>query len=164
MAKTIPLVVAVTTFGAATLAQASGVFLQEATYANLGTAGAGDGVYTEAATSIWTNPAVMSHMDQELTSLTGTLLNLDIEYNDSGDGQGGNANSTLPVVGFFQVIDLENRYKVGLAFGSIGGATLDYGDEWAGKDQLTDVALLTYQFNPSLSYSINEQWSIVSAP
>ncbi|WEM40927.1 outer membrane protein transport protein [Photobacterium sp. DA100] len=139
---------------------ASGIFLQEATYSNLGTAGAGDGVYIESATSIWTNPAVMSHIEDELTTVTGTLLNLEINYYDDGNGRDGKSSSTLPVAGFFHVIDLGNDFKAGLALGSLGGATLDYGNEWRGRAQLTDVALLTYQFNPTLSYRVNEQWSV----
>jgi long-chain fatty acid transport protein len=104
---------------------ASGIFLQEATYANLGAVGAGDGVYTESATSIWTNPAVMSHIDDELTTITGTLLNLEINYYDDGDGPNGRSSSTLPVAGVFHIIDLGNELKAGIALGSLGGATLD---------------------------------------
>ena len=152
----------VSTLGMTAFAHASGTFLQEATYANLGTAGAGDGVYTDTATSIWTNPAIMSHMKTEQTTVTGTLLNLDISYTDTGSKPGASSNSTLPTAGFFHVIDLENDFKVGLAFGSPGGASLDYGQEWAGNRQLTDVALLTYQFNPSVSYSVNDKWSIAA--
>ncbi|CAE6911893.1 Outer membrane protein transport protein (OMPP1/FadL/TodX) [Vibrio sp. B1FIG11] len=139
---------------------ASGIFLQEATYANLGAVGAGDGVYTESATSTWTNPAVMSHIDDELTTITGTLLNLEINYYDDGDGPNGRSSSTLPVAGVFHIIDLGNDLKAGIALGSLGGATLDYGEDWQGSFQLTDVALLTYQFNPTLSYKVNDLWSV----
>ncbi len=139
---------------------ASGILLPEATYANLGAAGAGDGVYTESAAAIWTNPAVMSHMDSEKTTISGTVLNLDIQYQDANGGVDGHSNSTLPIGGFFHVEELQENLKLGLAFGSQGGATLDYGSEWQGSAQLTDVTLLTYQFNPSLSYAINEQLSV----
>ncbi|WP_117232702.1 OmpP1/FadL family transporter [Vibrio maerlii] len=150
------------TLGLASSAHASGFFLQEAAYANLGTAGAGDGVYTDSSAAIWTNPAVMSHMDSELTTISGTLLNLDIDYYDEAGNHNTNTNSTLPVVSFFHVEQLNEDLKLGLAFSSPGGATLDYGSDWDGASQLTDVALLTYQFNPSLSYKINDQWSVAA--
>ena len=160
MTKKHPLWILILGGGVTPIAFASGIFLQEATYANLGTAGAGDGVYLDSAASIWTNPAVMSHIEGELTTISGTLLNLDVNYHDDGNGQGGNSNSTLPVAGVFHVVDLGNDLKAGVALGSLGGATLDYGDEWQGSAQLTDVALLTYQFNPTLSYKLNARWSI----
>ncbi len=160
MAKRFSAIAFLVSIGALSGANASGLFLQEASYANLGTAGAGDGVYTESAASIWTNPAIMSHMENETTTISGTLLNLDIDYYDEAGTHETNSNSTLPLASFFHVIDFENDLKMGLAFSSVGGATLDYGDQWSGAPQLTDVALLTYQFNPSLSYKIDDKWSV----
>lgn len=138
---------------------ASGFFLQEASYANLGAAGAGDGVYTQSAASAWTNPAVMSHMDEPITTLSGTLLNLNMDYYDENGSLNTSSNSTLPVASFYHVTELYSGLKAGLLFSSPGGATLDYGSDWNGAAQLADVSLLTYQFNPTLSFDINEQLS-----
>lgn len=141
-------------------AEASGFFLPEATYANLGTGGAGDGVYTGSAAAIWANPAVMPHMNDDLTTLTGSVLNLDIQY--KGLGEDGSSNSTLPIAGFFHTQQINEDLYLGLALGSLGGATIDYGTDWQGAAQVSDVALLTYQINPSISYKVNPKVSVAA--
>ncbi|MGY3570176.1 OmpP1/FadL family transporter [Vibrio paucivorans] len=160
MAKTMFRIAGLSVLAACNSAFASGVFLQEATYANMGTAGAGDAVYTGSAASIWSNPAIMSHMDKEHTTISGLLLNLDVKY--EGEGTEGHSNTTMPIASFYHVMELNEKLKLGLAFSTLGGATLDYGDGWQGENQLTDVALLTYQFNPSLSYAISDKLSIAA--
>ncbi|GAM60407.1 long-chain fatty acid transport protein [Vibrio ishigakensis] len=70
---------------AATSASASGIFLQEAVTANAGVAGAGDGVYTESAAAMWTNPATMSYMGESLTTINVMGFDLKMKYTDNGD-------------------------------------------------------------------------------
>ncbi|ANO34857.1 hypothetical protein A6E01_16845 [Vibrio breoganii] len=147
---------------ASSTASASGIFLAEASYANMGTGGAGDGVYTGNAAAIWTNPATLSFMDEERHTINATVLNLDMEYEDSGNREGADSNKTMPVISYFSNHHINDQWAYGIAFSSRGGAALDYGYEWAGANQLTDVALITYQFNPSVAYRINDDVSIAA--
>ncbi|GAM60406.1 long-chain fatty acid transport protein [Vibrio ishigakensis] len=49
---------------------------------------------------------------------------------------------------------------LGLALGAAGGSSLSYGDEWAGAGALDSITLNVIVLNPSLSYKINDQWSV----
>lgn len=141
---------------ASSTASASGIFLAEASYANMGTGGAGDGVYTGNAAAIWTNPATLSFMDEERHTINATVLNLDMEYTDANGGVGADSNKTMPLISYFSNHHINDKWAFGIAFSSRGGAALDYGYEWEGANQLTDVALVTYQFNPSVAYRIDD--------
>ncbi|OBT09509.1 hypothetical protein A9264_09305 [Vibrio sp. UCD-FRSSP16_10] len=149
---------------ASSTAHASGIFLAEASYANMGTGGAGDGVYTENAAAMWTNPATLSFMEQERHTFNTTVLNLDMKYEDSADVDAFDAhsNKTMPIVSYFSNHNINDKWAYGIALSSRGGAALDYGSQWKGINQLTDVALVTYQFNPSVAYRLDERVSIAA--
>lgn len=134
-------------FALPSVASASGIFLSEAGSANLGTGGAGDGVYTKNAVAIWTNPATASFMEEERHTISATVLNLNMGYEDNNGGVGAESNKTMPVASYFSNHHINDKWSWGLALSSRGGAALDYGYEWAGAGQLTDVALVTYQLN-----------------
>lgn len=74
----------------------SGLFLQEATVANAGTTGAGDGVYTESAAAMWTNPATMSYMGESKTTINTMAFDLEMKFNDNNGSEDGKAHSILP--------------------------------------------------------------------
>ncbi|GAA0781136.1 MULTISPECIES: OmpP1/FadL family transporter [Pseudomonadati] len=141
---------------------ASGLFLQEAVYANQGAAGAGDGVYTGSAASIWVNPAVMSFMEGNKTTVNGLVLDLGVDYYDQDNPsvRNGNSQDYIGSAAMFHVQQLTDDLHLGLSVATAGGSGLDYSANWAGDLQLENINLLTLQFNPSLSYKINDQWSV----
>ena len=141
---------------------ASGLFLQEAVYANQGTAGAGDGVYTGSAASIWVNPAVMSIMNGNQTTVNGVILDLGVDYYDQDNpyDRNGKSQDYIGSAAMFHVQQLTDDLHLGLAVATAGGSGLDYSANWAGDLQLENINLLTLQFNPSLSYKLNDQWSV----
>lgn len=143
-------------------ASASGIFLQEAVTANAGVAGAGDGVYTESAAAMWTNPATMSHMGDSLTTINLMAFDLKMKYRDFDDPATGNgeAQSYLPSLSIFHAHQITDKMHLGLALGAAGGSSLEYGDDWAGASALDSITLNVIVANPSLSYQINEQWSV----
>lgn len=142
---------------------ASGLFLNEAVYANQGTAGAGDGVYTDSAAAIWVNPAIMSFMEGNKTTVNGLIFDLDVDYVHDGDpSKNGNSRHYLGSVSGFHVQQLSDDWHLGLAIATAGGSGLDFGYNWAGGLQLENINLLTMQINPSLSYRINDKWSVAA--
>ncbi|OEF09387.1 long-chain fatty acid transporter [Vibrio genomosp. F10 str. 9ZB36] len=143
-----------------TSVQASGIFMQEAIIANAGTTGAGDGVYTQSAAAMWTNPATMSHMGESMTTVNTLLLDLEMEYTDSTDNGDAKGHTIMPSVGIFHATELEENLHLGLALGVVGGSSIAYGNDWAGSNALDEVTLTVIQFNPSLAYKIDDQWSV----
>ncbi|KAA8677643.1 OmpP1/FadL family transporter [Vibrio gigantis] len=140
---------------------ASGLFLQEAVVANAGTTGAGDGVYTRSAAAMWTNPATMSHMGESKTTINTMAFDLEMKYQDNQDSNGdGKGHSVLPSFGAFHAHQVTDKLHLGIALGAVGGSSLDYGSDWAGAALLEDITLTAMQVNPSLSYKLNDQWSV----
>ncbi|MCK6263457.1 outer membrane protein transport protein [Vibrio sp. ZSDE26] len=149
-------------------ANASGLLLQEAVTANAGTAGAGDGVYTETATANWTNPATMSHMGEQKTTINTMALYLQMDYTDYGTDENllrtpeGNASAEtiMPSIGVFHVRQLNEKLHLGLNFGAVGGSSIEYGSDWDGANHLDKAFMSALQLNPSLSYQIDQNWSV----
>ena len=160
MNKTFTYSLAATAIFTSLNAFASGLFLQEAVVANAGTTGAGDGVYTRSAAAMWTNPATMSHMGESKTTINTMAFDLEMKYQDSGDKQDGKGHSILPSFGAFHAHQVTDKLHLGIALGAVGGSSLDYGSEWAGARLLEDITLTAMQVNPSLSYQLNDQWSV----
>ncbi|PMH32547.1 long-chain fatty acid transporter [Vibrio lentus] len=160
MNKTFTYSLAATAIFTSLNAFASGLFLQEAVVANAGTTGAGDGVYTRSAAAMWTNPATMSHMGKSKTTINTMAFDLEMKYQDNGDKQDGKAHSVMPSFGAFHAHQVTDKLHLGIALGAVGGSSLDYGSEWAGAALLEDITLTAMQVNPSLSYKLNDQWSV----
>ncbi|CAK1809917.1 long-chain fatty acid transport protein [Vibrio crassostreae] len=160
MNKTFTYSLAATAIFTSLNAFASGLFLQEAVVANAGTTGAGDGVYTRSAAAMWTNPATMSHMGESKTTINTMAFDLEMQYQDNGDKQDGKAHTVMPSFGAFHTHQVTDKLHLGIALGAVGGSSLDYGSEWAGNPLLEDITLTAMQVNPSLSYKLNDQWSV----
>ena len=161
MNKTFTYSLAATAIFTSLNAFASGLFLQEAVVANAGTAGAGDGVYTRSAAAMWTNPATMSHMGESKTTINTMAFDLEMKYQDNQDSSGdGKGHSVLPSFGAFHAHQVTDKLHLGIALGAVGGSSLDYGSEWAGRLLLEEITLTAMQVNPSLSYKLNDQWSV----
>ncbi|MGC9401910.1 OmpP1/FadL family transporter, partial [Vibrio genomosp. F10 str. 9ZC157] len=145
-----------------TSVHASGIFMQEAIIANAGTTGAGDGVYTQSAAAMWTNPATMSHMGESMTTVNTLLLDLEMNYADADQGESGKAHTLMPSIGVFHARQLNDDVHLGLALGTVGGSSVDYGSDWTGRNLMTDTTLTAVQFNPSLSFRVTDQvsWGI----
>ena len=161
MNKTFTYSLAATAIFTSLNAFASGLFLQEAVVANAGTTGAGDGVYTRSAAAMWTNPATMSHMGESKTTINTMAFDLEMQYQDNQDSSGdGKGHSVLPSFGAFHAHQVTDKLHLGIALGAVGGSSLDYGSDWAGAVLLEDITLTAMQVNPSLSYKLNDQWSV----
>ncbi|CAK1722090.1 long-chain fatty acid transport protein [Vibrio crassostreae] len=161
MNKTFTYSLAATAIFTSLNAFASGLFLQEAVVANAGTTGAGDGVYTRSAAAMWTNPATMSHMGESKTTINTMAFDLEMKYQDNLDSSdNGKAHSVMPSFGAFHAHQVTDKLHLGIALGAVGGSSLDYGSEWAGSPLLEDITLTAMQVNPSLSYKLNDQWSV----
>ncbi|MCG9673696.1 TonB-dependent receptor [Vibrio chagasii] len=160
MNKTFTYSLAATAIFTSLNAFASGLFLQEAVVANAGTTGAGDGVYTRSAAAMWTNPATMSHMGESKTTINTMAFDLEMQYQDNGNKQDVKAHTVMPSFGAFHAHQVTDKLHLGIALGAVGGSSLDYGSNWAGAALLEDITLTAMQVNPSLSYKMNDQWSV----
>jgi len=55
---------------------------------------------------------------------------------------------------------ISDRFRFGFSVGSISGAVLDPDDDWAGRNEVTSLSLLTLAFTPTLGVRVTDWLSI----
>ena len=145
--------------------QAGGLYLYEIGTSDLGLAAAGTAARAEDASTLFANPAGMTRLAGNQLALGAQALYGDAEY--KLDGQGaltgsgpGNVIGWFPGGSAFYSHSVSDQLKVGIgAYGNFGLA-LDFGDSWAGKNLVGEMALIAMTIQPTAAYRLNDQWSI----
>jgi long-chain fatty acid transport protein len=136
---------------------AGGLYITEFGTPSMGVANAGSGAIGNDASAAWHNPASMTrlsgtHVQGALGYLVGNVK-FDADSNTPvPGGDGGEAGEDTPILNGSVVHSLTDKLKVGFSLGSVAGAGLDYKDSWAGRQQATEVQLLTLTAIPSIAY------------
>jgi len=163
----------VMTLGAASLlssqAFASGYNFGSQSVSAQGTAHA-NGAEAADPTTIYYNPAGMSFLDGDQVSvgMTAVVPHSDFTNKGStnalgqstGNGNGGHfAPDVVVAPNLYMTHQVNDQIRLGLGIFVPYGAKLDYGDSWAGRYALESISLETINFNPSISYKLNEHHS-----
>jgi len=154
-------------------AHASGFALQEQNASGLGNAFAGSAAAPNDASIIFYNPAGLSALEAPQVSVSTDGIDLATRFHDVA--------STLPLAGLgllprgatssdagaFRVVPsayfaVPSRSGVsfGLGVGAPFGLQTKYDDPWVGRFQGIDTQLWTVNFNPSLSWRVNDWLSL----
>lgn len=150
-------------------ALASGYHFGSQSVSAQGTAFANSAEAADAST-IFYNPAGMSRLTGTNFSGGLTLVVPDSEYTDKGSktvigsatggSNGGNfAPDYVVAPSFYATHQLNDKWTVGLGIFVPFGAQLDYGNTWAGRYALENIKLETLNFNPSVSFKLDEHHS-----
>ncbi|MBN3002982.1 long-chain fatty acid transport protein [Chromobacterium alkanivorans] len=158
------------TFGLmSTQAVASGYQFGSQSVSGQGTAHA-NGAEANDPSTIFSNPAGLSRLEGTQFSGGATLVVPHSEYTDNGStnilGQstgGGNGGSFAPKAvaapNFYLSHKLNDKINLGLGVFVPYGAKLDYGFDWAGRYALKSVNLQSFNFNPSMSFKLDDRHS-----
>jgi long-chain fatty acid transport protein len=147
--------------------QAGGILLYEVGTADVGLAAAGYAARAQDASTVLTNPAGMTRLSGNQTSLGAQMLHGDVGFS-IGDGtsaalgnkNGGNPVGWFPGGGAFYTHSLSQDLKLGLAVtGNFGSAT-QYEDGWVGRYRAQEGKLLGVSLLPSLATRINDKLSL----
>ena len=151
----------------ANTAWAGGVFLYEVGSPDVGLAAAGYAARAQDASTLLTNPAGMTRLqDSEL------MLGIQPLYGDLGftqnsntavPGGGGNGDDPIgwvPGASMFYVQNASPDFKYGFGVFSNFGLSLDYGDNWAGRYYVQRTTLAGASFMPAVAYRVNDRLSI----
>src|SRR5210317_559357 len=120
---------------------AGGLYLTEFGTPSMGVANAGAGAVANDSSIAWHNPAGMTRLSGTHAQGTAGLIIGQTKFDADSDtpvpgGDGGNAAiNPAPVLNASVVHSLTEQLKVGFALGSVAGAGLDYGSNWAGRQQ-----------------------------
>lgn len=151
--------------GFASSALAGGARLYETSAGDIALASAGYVARAQDASTVFNNPAGMSLLNSNhdfmlsVQPLYGDVtLTPGTETTTTGS-DGGNALGFFPGLSAYYAGGGE-RLKWGAALVGNFGLGLDYEDDWVGRYYIQDTTLLGMTFAPSLSYRINDKFSI----
>lgn len=147
------------------IAHAGGLYLYEIGTSDLGFAGAGTAARAEDASTVYANPAGMTRLAGNQMTLGGQALYGKAKYQLDGRGllagsSPGNVIGWLPAASAFYSYSASDRLRFGIgAFGNFGLA-LDFGDQWAGRNLVTETAVMALTVLPTVAYRLDDQWSL----
>ncbi|MFI3282232.1 MAG: outer membrane protein transport protein [Rikenellaceae bacterium] len=104
--------------------------------------------------SVWFNPAAAAYQDQKFTIAGGvTGINAVATWSDGAESQESDNKLSTPLY-------LNANYKVndnlavGLVFNVPFGSSMNWGENWAGMDQVQSISLQSYNIQPTVSYKM----------
>lgn len=156
-------------------ASASGFALIETNARGQGNAYAGAAAHTPDASTIFFNPAGMSDLEGDLISIAGHLIIPHAQFNDDGstaseqfanspfsdlmgDEDDGGRPALVPNLYWVKTISEDTKFGIGV--NSLFGLAVEYDDDWIGRYHGVSSDLMTLNINPSMSYRVNENFSI----
>lgn len=143
-------------------ANAAGTLVQEMSKMTVSTAGAGSAVLAENASVAYSNPAGMSYIEGDALSVNAAIMDLGVYYDDAIDPSkdSDNAGGIQPYGSIYYVHQLNDDVHLGMSVSAQGGSALNYGASYAGSLSLNDLRLSVIQFNPTVSYQVNNKLSV----
>ena len=161
---------AVTALLAASQVHAAGFQVSEHSASGLGRAFAGEAAIGDDAASLARNPALMATFDKAQLSVVGSYVDPDISVKGvTGYPLAGISASDLDaddvapaqvVPAMYYIQPLNEKVAVGLAIYSNYGTGTEYKDDYAGGSAAGTTHIMSVNFNPNVSYRINEQLSL----
>jgi len=148
--------------GLAGQAHAGGLYLYEMGTEDVGLANAGSAARAQDASVIANNPAGMTRLQgNEFTFGAQAMYGkYDYDLDNSNFNNAGNVIGWLPGGSAFYSHSISDDLKVGLAFYGTFGLSLDFNDNWAGRNLVTETTLMGLTLQPTVAYRLNDQWSI----
>ncbi len=147
---------------------ASGFALIEQSASQMGNAFAGASAFANDASTIYFNPAGMTRLNRQ--AVVGVhLINTSAEFDGSGTdpagfptsgGNGGDAGGLGVIPNFYFSTPLGNDLFAGIGVNVPFGLSTKYKDDWRGRYQAIDSEVKSVNFNPSIAYRVNNQFSI----
>jgi long-chain fatty acid transport protein len=153
---------------ASSSAFASGFALLEQSSSRLGSAFAGTAAAADDASTIFYNPAGLAKLQGTQLLVVASGISISSEFNNSGSqpalgqalgNEGGDAGDWNAVPAAYLAVPLNDRFAFGFGVNAPFGLKLEYDDAWMGRFQALKSEIKTYNFNPTLSWRVNDQLS-----
>jgi long-chain fatty acid transport protein len=148
---------------------AAGFALNEQNASGAGVAYAGKAAIGEDASAAWFNPASMSRLKERQVVLGGHYIDLHGEFRNEGTtpppgapaGRNeGDFGEEGYIPNFHLVVPLNARVNLGLSVATPFGLKTDFQPDWIGRFQGITSDIKSVNINPSISYQVNDQWSV----
>jgi len=158
-------------------ADASGFALTAQGVKGLGNAYAGAAASADDASTVFYNPAGMTHLKDREFIAGAQIIQSSIRFNDSAskissafpapfggvpltgsDGDDGGGIGIIPNLYYTQ--ELSGGYWFGLGINSPFGEATKYDDNWKGRYQAIESKITSLNINPSIAYRVNDAFSV----
>ena len=147
------------------LANAGALYIYEmANVTDTGYAGAGLAARAGDAGTVFTNPAGMTRFKE--TTYVGGVTPLYIDGNWESDSNttatGASKGLYEPFSGgsFSVIVPVGDKLRFGLSAQNYFGLALKWEDEWVGRYEVTQAAIIAPQLQPTVAYKVNNWLSI----
>ena len=142
---------------------AAGFAINEQSASAMGTAFAGRSSSALDASTVYGNPAGMSYLDEQVSGgmaliSAGTDID-DVNSNYRGSNDGDMVPLTAIPFGYY-VKPLDEQWSFGLGVFVPYGLATNYENNYQGRRFAKDSEVAAVAIQPTLSYRINEQWSL----
>ena len=112
------------------------------------------------AESMTFNPAGLSYMNSKFDVSLGTILiKSKVKFAQAGYNHETDNPLSTPIFGHFGY-KINDKLAVGVNVTNPAGNSLVWGDNWAGATLIQDVALKSFNVQPTVSYKINDFISV----
>jgi long-chain fatty acid transport protein len=144
---------------------ASGFALLEQSASRLGTAFAGTAAAADDATTVFYNPAGLSRLTRAEFTVVASGVDIGSEFDNRSSvaalgqplgGEGGNAGGWNAVPAAYFALPINEQLAFGFGVNAPFGLELEYDNAWMGRFQARKSEIQTYNFNPSLSWKVND--------
>jgi long-chain fatty acid transport protein len=147
------------------IARAGGLYLEEFATNSMGTAGAGGQAYASDAGTVIENPAGMTRLEghQIFTGFAPGVGTVKFDKTSSSvntGGNGGDQGGFIPMLGSAYAHKLTDRVRLGIGVFSVAGASMDPNNDWAGRNEVTKITLLTLATNPGVAVKVTDWLSV----
>lgn len=145
-------------------ASAAAFLLWEQNASGLGTAYAGSAAVADNASTIFYNPAGMSELAGYQVSVGVTGVGPSYTFRNDGSSlagnNGGDAGGWHAVPNLYLSGRLTDKLTLGLGISSPFGLATEYDSGWVGRAQTIKSDVRTINYNPSVSYRLNDKVSL----
>lgn len=161
---------------------AAGFQLQNQNGAGTGLSYAGQAANPEDASTVFFNPAGMTHLPQgQHISLGGTIIDRSVKFTDTGTtpmpvinplnglptgafhpvgGSGDDGGGASLVPNFFYTRSLDARTVIGLGVSATYGSETEYDSNFAGRFSGRYTSIHQININPSIAWKLDERLSL----
>jgi len=162
-------VVAASLSGVCGSASAAFFQIQETSTSGLGQAYAGAAALADDASTVWHNPAGLTHLPGSQIVVGGHYIDPSFDAKNVTasavttvpiSGGGGEAGESAFVPNLYFSQQLSDRLTFGLGINAPFGLSTDYNDGWAGRYHTDRSHIESVNVNPSLGWKLNDQLSL----
>ncbi len=157
---------------------AAGFAIIENSASGMGNAFAGAAAVAEDTSTIWFNPSGMTYLSEHnggKAELSNSLhiIAVNNDFTDKGsappsslgaatiNGKKDSKHTGYGIVpNLYYMHPINDRLNFGLAVNGPFGSKTEYDEDWVGRYQATTTDMKTVNFNPSLSWKVNDKLSI----